>query len=151
MSQIMDLSTTMAAALDTDTYYEGELLKASSTAGRLAKSALKGDLIYAVMDADSVTVRGFSKAVTAGDKKSVRRLGSRQMVNVRSVPSKTYNPGDTIYASATPGAATPTPDTSRPIGHYPEWFAAWVIGATGDMRVPCILDVDPGAALVAGA
>jgi hypothetical protein len=134
-----------------DTYYAGEVLKASATPGRLAKSALAGDLIYAVVDADSVNVRGFSAAVPAGKKISCWRLGCQEVVEVRSIPSQTYNPGDGIYASATAGAVTPTPNTSRPIGHYPEWMAATVVGATGDMRVPCVLDVAPGTATVAGS
>ncbi len=148
MSLIMDtLTQPIAVVADVATYYNGELLKASNTAGQVAKSAAKGDEILGVVDKDSVNVRGFSAAIQAGQKIAIWKLGSGKLVEVRSVPSKTYNPNDTVYASDTAGAATPDHATSRPIGHYPFWMKPATVGATGDMKVPCVLDVKQGEAL----
>ena len=137
-------------AVDAAAYYEGELLKKSATAGRLGKSAATGDEIVAIVDQDSLTAKGDAKTVAAGYKLGCWRLGSGEIVWVKSITGQTYNPGAKIYASATAGQATATPATSRPIGTYPEWMAAQTTAEAGE-RVPCILDVPVGTANVAGA
>jgi hypothetical protein len=149
MSLIMDTrDQPIAAGADVATYYNGELLIKSNTAGKVAKSAGIADVIVGIVEHDSVNVRGFDAVTQATQKIAVRILNCGKVVDVKSVVSKTYNPGDVIYASATAGCATPDHATSRPIGHYPFWMAATTIGATGDQKVPCLLDVAQDAALV---
>ncbi len=135
--------------VDAAAYVEGELLKKSATAGRLGKSAATGDEIVAVVDQDSLTAKGDAKTVAAGYKLGCWRLGSGEIVWVKSIAGQTYNPGAKIYASATAGQATATPATSRPIGSYPEWMTPQVTAVAGE-RVPCILDVPIAANTVAG-
>ncbi len=135
--------------VDSAIYYDGEALKKSATAGRLCKSAATGDEIVAVVDQDTLTAKGDAKTVPAGHKLGCWRLGSGEIVWVKSISGQTYTPGGKIYASATPGQVTATPNTSRPIGTYPEWMTQQVTAAAGE-KVPCILDVPVGTATVAG-
>ena len=66
--------------VDSAIYYEGELLKKSSTAGRLCKSAAKGDEIVAVVDKDTLTAKSDAKTVGTGYKLGAWRLGSGELV-----------------------------------------------------------------------
>ena len=138
----------IAAGADVAAYSNGELLTKSNTAGKVAKSAGIADVIVGIVDKNSVNVRGISAATQAGQKIAIWILNCGKVVDVKSVVSKTYNPGDVIYASATAGCATPDHATSRPIGHYPFWMAATTIGATGDQKVSCLLDIAQDATLV---
>lgn len=142
--------TPIGMGVDAAAYEEGQLLKKSSTAGRLCKSAAKGDEIVGIVDQDTLTAKGDAKTVAAGHKVGVWRLGNGELVWIQSISGQTYNPGGKIYASATAAQATATPDTSRPIGTYPEWMVAQTTTAAGE-KVPCILDVPVGANNVAGA
>jgi hypothetical protein len=149
MSIIMDpIAQPIAAGADVATYYNGELLIKSNTAGKVAKSAGIADVIVGIVDKDSVNVRGIQAATQSGQKIAIWLLNCGKVVDVRSVVSKTYNPGDVIYASATAGCATTDHATSRPIGHYPFWMAATVVGSSGDQKVPCLLDIAQDATLV---
>ena len=149
MSLIMDTrEQPIASGADIATYYNGEILTKSQTAGKVAKHAAVGDTIVGVVDKDSVNVRGIQAATQAIQKIAIWPLNCGKVVDVRSVPSKTYNPNDVIYASATAGEVTPDHNTSRPIGHYPFWMAATVVGATGNQKVYCLLDIEQDAPLV---
>ena len=137
--------------VEADIYHEGEVLKASTTPGRLAKSGTKGDVIIGIVDQDTLTAKGDAKTVAAGFKLGVWRLGSGgdRVIWVKSIAGQTYGPNAKIYASDTPGQVTATPDTSRPVGTYPEWMTAQTTAVAGEL-IPCVLDVPVGAATVAG-
>ena len=138
----------IGAPVDAAAYYEGEILKKSDTAGRLAKVADKDDVVVAVVDQDSLTAKGDAKTVAAGYKLGCWRLGSGEIVWVKSVITQTYTPGAKIYADDTvDGQVTATANTSRPIGTYPEWMTQQITAIAGEL-VPCILDVPVGAAEV---
>ncbi len=141
----------IAMPVDSDVYREGEILKAGSSPARLARSAGKGDVIIGIVDQDTLTAKGDAKTVAAGFKLGVWRLGSGgdRVVWVKSIAGQTYGPNGKIYASDTPGQVTATPDTSRPVGTYPEWMAAQTTAVAGEL-IPCVLDVPVGAATVAG-
>jgi hypothetical protein len=149
MSIIMDARDgPIAARADAAIYYKGQIVIKSNTAGQIALSAGIADEIVGVIDKTSTDVRGFVKATQTGQAIGIHTLNSGKVVDVLSVVSQTYNPGDVIYASATAGSVTPAHATSRPIGHFPFWMKQIVVGTTGDLTVPCLLDIPQASALV---
>ena len=149
MSIIMDaIEGPIAAVADAAQYYKGQILTKSNTAGQVALHAAVGDEIVGVIDKTSTNVRGFAATTQSGQKVSIWKLNCGKVVDVLSVASKTYNPNDVIYASGTAGSATPDHNTSRPIGHYPFWMKAITVPATGDLTIPCLLDIPQAATLV---
>ncbi len=135
--------------VDDAIYHDGEILKKSATTGRLCKSAATGDEIVAVVDQDTLTAKGDAKTVAAGFKLGCWRLGSGEIVWVKSIQGQIYTPGAKIYASATPAQVTATPASSRSIGTFPEWMTTLTTAVAGEL-IPCILDLPVGAATVEG-
>lgn len=136
------------APMDAGTYYEGELMKASSTVGQLQISTDKGDTIIAVVDEPTVDSRGDAVAVTAGKRIAVWRIGCGATVWVKSLTGVAYSAGDMVYADDTNGQCSKTATTSRPIGHFPHFgFKARTTASAGEL-IPVTLDVPIGTANV---
>lgn len=135
--------------VDAGTYKEGEVLKASLTAGRCQHTAAKGDTALAVVAETITTAReGAARAVPAGYRIPVYPLACQETVEVLSVASASYNPGDPIYLSDVAGMVTNAHSTSRPIGHFPRYGFAAIASTVAGQKIPCKLDVAVGADLV---
>ena len=135
--------------VDAGTYLEGQLLKEGTGATRVALISAKGDTAIAVVDQTVFAHKSTTaKTYTAGEGIMAYPLGCKAVVLVSSEITVTYNPGAAIYlADTVDGDVNATAATSRPIGHYPRWLAARVTVAAHE-KVPCYLDVEPGAATV---
>lgn len=136
--------------VDSGAYVEGEVLKASSTAPRACKTTAKGDTAIAIVAEAVTTARdGSVRTVPAGYRIPVYLLGCHEVVYVKMVVSVALNPGSAIYLDdTTDGACNATGATSRPIGHYPYAGFPAITATVAGQLVPCLLDVEVGAATV---
>jgi hypothetical protein len=131
-------------------YKDGMVVKEGSAASRVTLIAAKGDTAIGVISGDQIDPKtDVHEAAVAGDKRNYYPLGCKEIVHVYAeAASLTFAPGVAIYLSdSVDGAVTPTAATSRPIGHYPRNMASQVTAAIGE-KVPCWLDVEPGASTV---
>lgn len=135
----------------TNLYYrEGMAVKEGSAGNRVTLIDAKGDTAIGIIaDAIKDPKTDSYEVAAAGDKRNYYPLGCKEIVHVyASAASQTYSPGAAIYlADNVDGAVTPSPATSRPVGHYPRNMAAQVTVAAGE-KVPCYLDEEPGASTV---
>lgn len=136
--------------VDAGTYKDGMLVKEGSGAERLALVTAKADTAIAVIVGDQIDPKTDAhEAAVAGDKRNYVPLGCKEIYHVYAeAASLTFAPGVMIYLSdSVDGGVTPSAATSRPIGHYPRNMASQVTTAIGE-KVPCFLDVEPGASTV---
>ena len=135
--------------VDEAAYPEGTVLGASATAGRCRKTTgIAMEALAVVAESITTSRDGSVRTVPAGYRIPVYPLASQETVFVRSVSGASYNPGDQIFLSATPGDVTNAHATSRPIGHFPRYGFAAITNAASGQLIPCKLDEDVGAALV---
>jgi len=132
--------------VDAGTYKEGMLVKEGGAANRAALITAKGDTAIGVIaESQKDPKTDAHEAAVAGDKRNYFPLGCKAIVHVYGVTGRTFTAGCAIYLDdAVDGGVTEAAATSRPIGHYPRNMASLTTTATGD-KVPCYLDVEPGA------
>jgi hypothetical protein len=136
--------------VDAGTYKDGMLIKEGSADDRAALITVKGDTAIGVISGDQIDPKtDVHEAAVAGDKRNYYPLGCKEIVHVYArAASLTFAAGGAIYlADDVDGAVTSAASTSRPIGHFPRNMADQVTVAVGE-KVPCYLDVEPGASTV---
>ena len=139
------------AGTGTNLYYkDGMVIKEGASAYRATLITTKGDAAIGIISGDQIDPKtDVHEVAVAGDKRNYFPLGCKEIVHVYAeAASISFTAGCAIYASDTvDGAVNITGATSRPIGHFPRNMATQLTTAVGE-KVPCYLDVEPGATLV---
>lgn len=136
--------------VDANTYKDGMVVKEGGAANRLALITAKGDTAIGVIVGDQIDPKtNTHEAAVAGDKRNYVPLGCKEIYHVYAqAASLAFTAGCAIYlGDSLDGSVTPAASTSRPVGHFPRNMATQTTAAIGE-KVPCYLDVEPGASTV---